>query len=111
LRASRRQSGRDAVPSEARGPSALACLGMTKRDACLGTCLGKTKREACLGMPSRNAVPSEARDASLTLGKTKEGLLGKTKEGLLGKTKEGLLGKTKEGLLGRTIKRTLGRTK
>jgi len=73
-------------------------------------------RSALLNEVKGDAVPSEVRDASLTLGKTKEGLLGKTKEGLIGRTKEGLLGKTKEGLLGttkegligRTIKRTLG---
>jgi hypothetical protein len=35
----------------------------------------------------RNAVPSEARDASLTLGRTKEGLIGRTIKRTLGRTK------------------------
>jgi hypothetical protein len=48
-------------------------------------------------MPSRSALPNEVSNASLTLGKTKEGLIGKTIKRTLG--------------IGRTIKRTLGRTK
>jgi hypothetical protein len=52
--------------AQARGPSALACLEKT----------------------SQGVVPSEVRDASLSLGKTKEGLLGKTKERTLGRTKK-----------------------
>jgi hypothetical protein len=47
-----------AIPNEVRDPSALACLGKT----------------------SRSTVPNEVKDASLTLGKTKEGLIGKTKK-------------------------------
>jgi hypothetical protein len=39
-------------PSEARGPSALAHLGKTKRKACLG----KTKRKASLGKTLWEAV-------------------------------------------------------
>jgi hypothetical protein len=49
-----------------RGPSALACLGMTSRSA----------------IPNEvrwDAVPSEARDASLSLGKTIKRMLGRTK--------------------------------
>jgi hypothetical protein len=66
------------APSEARGPSALACLGMTKREACLGMTSrsavpNKVRRDAvpskARGLPG-DAVPSEARDASLTLGTT-----------------------------------------
>ena len=67
-----------------RGPSALSCLGMTKRGARLGMTkrgarLGMTKMEAHIEMTCRDAVPnevrrdavpSEARDASLTLGTT-----------------------------------------
>jgi hypothetical protein len=49
----------------------------------------------------RDAVPSEARDASLTLGRT-DGVARQDKEGLLDRTKGGLLGRTKEGLLGRS---------
>jgi hypothetical protein len=50
-----------------------------------------------------DAVPSEARDASLTLGRTKEGLLGRTKRrGNEVRDAWLALGRTKEGLLGRT---------
>jgi hypothetical protein len=83
-------------------------------------------------MPSRSAVlnevkdavPSEVKDASLTLGRTKNGGSAGQKMGArqdkkwgLGRTKNGArqdkkwgLGKTKEGLIGKKIKRTLGRT-
>ena len=45
------------TPNEVRGPSALACLGMTSR--------GRHPERSVLG----DAVPSEARDASLPLGR------------------------------------------
>jgi len=74
--------------SEARGPSALACLRMTKREACFGM----TKRKACLGMTRweaatprgfspGDAVPNEVRGASLSLGKTIKRTLGRSEEG------------------------------
>jgi hypothetical protein len=54
------------APSEERGPSALACFGMTSRSA--------VRNEV-----RRDAVPNEARDASLSLGKTIKRMLGRTK--------------------------------
>jgi hypothetical protein len=54
------------TPSEARGPSAL-------------THLGKTSRCAVPNVVRGDAVPNEVRDASLSLGRTKERLLGRTK--------------------------------
>jgi hypothetical protein len=75
------------APSEARGPSALTRLGMTKR-------------EACRGMTSRDAVPNEVRGASLssagqkrTLGRTKIGgsSTGPKRGGSAGQSRGGLL--------------------
>jgi ABC-type phosphate transport system permease subunit len=37
-------------------------------------------------MPSRSAIPNEVRDATLTLGKTKEELIGKKIKRTLGRT-------------------------
>gem|GEM_PF-5533462 len=45
------------APSEARGPSALTRLGMTKREACLGM----TSRDAVPNEVRRDAVPTQAR--------------------------------------------------
>jgi hypothetical protein len=56
------------APSEARGPSALTRLGMTKREARFG----KTSRCA-VPYEVRDAVPNEVRDASLTLDMTRKG--------------------------------------
>jgi hypothetical protein len=88
-----------------RGPSALACLGMTWWEAVAPSplfchpelpflssrahffvaprrqprgpsalaCLGKTSRNAVPNDAMRDAVPSEARGASLSLGRTKNG--------------------------------------
>ncbi len=51
------------APREARGPPALACLGMTRWEAA-------TPR----GLPPGDAVPNEVRDAPLSLGRTKRAL-------------------------------------
>jgi hypothetical protein len=56
------------TPSEARGPSALARLGRTSRDAVPNEVRG-------------DAVPNVVRDASLSLGKTIKRTLGGTKYG------------------------------
>ena len=56
------------APSEARGPSALACLGMTKREACLGMSF----RDA-VPKEVRDAVPNEVRDASACARQDKKG--------------------------------------
>jgi hypothetical protein len=63
-----------------------------------------------LFMPSRSAVPNEVGDASLTLGRTKNGGSAGQKMGARQDKKWGLGTKTKEGLIGRTIIRTHGRT-
>jgi hypothetical protein len=57
------------TPSEARGPSALARLGRTSRDAVPNEVRG-------------DAVPNVVRDASLSLGKTIKRTLGGTKYGV-----------------------------
>jgi len=93
-----------------RGPSALACLGMTKRKAHRAyfyiapshfyvapnplflsprAPFFIAPRRKGRGLPRdavpsevmRDAVPNEVRDASLSLGKIKEGLIGRTKNG------------------------------
>ena len=56
------------IPNVVRDPSALACLGKTKREACRGM----TSPSAVPNEVRRDAVPNEVKDASLTLGKTKE---------------------------------------
>jgi len=95
-----------AIPNEVRDPSALTCLGKTQWEAVAPNEVKDPSALMRLGKTQWEAVaPTEVKVASLTLGKTKEGLLGKTKEGLIGKTIKRTLG------IGRTIKRTLGRTK
>jgi len=70
------------APSEARGPSALTRLGRIWMGCRPEPLFFVEPRRKPRGLPRVDAVPSEARDASLSLGRTKMGARQNKVEGL-----------------------------